>query len=164
MMVGCGASMTLRPVEESDRAFLFALYATTRGRELNGSGWTPAQTDAFLRMQFNAQNASYRQQFPTADFLIIELAGQRIGQLYVDRREREILVVDIAFLPHQGVGLGRKLLREIFREGEETGRPVCGHVERQNPALRLFQRMGFVVTGTVGAHYRVQWTPTSARL
>jgi ribosomal protein S18 acetylase RimI-like enzyme len=35
------------------------------------------------------------------------------------------------------------LLREVMEHGATAGKPVTIHVEAFNPALRLYQRLGF---------------------
>ena len=79
--------------------------------------WTDEQKDAFLRQQFHAQHAFYHEQWPNASYEILLLGGEPIGRLYVDRREQEISVMDIALLPgYQGRGIGAALLHEIIAE------------------------------------------------
>ena len=51
----------LRAATDGDREFLFELYNTTRAQELEAWGWAPAQCDAFLKMQFDAQAHSIPQ-------------------------------------------------------------------------------------------------------
>ena len=41
-------------------------------------------------------------------------------------------------------GIGSRLLKEIVAEAEGAGLPVRIHVERNNPALGLYRRLGFV--------------------
>jgi ribosomal protein S18 acetylase RimI-like enzyme len=55
-------------------------------------------------------------------------------------------IVDIALLPEQrGKGIGTALLRDLLAEADGTGKRVTIHVERLNPALRLYERLGFRV-------------------
>src|ERR1700730_2048625 len=86
----------LRPSTPSDEAFLYEVYASTRTEELASLPWTDAQKDAFVRMQFAAQRQHYRNAYPDAEFSVVLLDGQPIGRQYVQRAEREILLVDIA--------------------------------------------------------------------
>jgi hypothetical protein len=59
------------PVDQEDQALLFQLYASTRQDELNAWGWDASMQDSFLKMQWNAQQQSYAQQFADADHRII---------------------------------------------------------------------------------------------
>jgi ribosomal protein S18 acetylase RimI-like enzyme len=138
-------NIQLRPERADDRPFLFDLYASTREDELSRTGWDGATTRAFLRMQFDAQHAHYTTYFSDASFNIIEANGQPIGRLYVHRQLSEIRIMDIALLPEwRNAGIGTALLRSIVNEAESTGVVVTLHVERWNPARRLYERLGFV--------------------
>ena len=107
-------------------------------------GWTESQKDAFLRAQFNAQHEAYQETYRGGDFLVILGNGQPIGRLYLARWEREIRIVDIALLPeYSNRGIGTRLLRQLQHEAHAAGTPVRIHVERFNPALRLYERLGF---------------------
>jgi ribosomal protein S18 acetylase RimI-like enzyme len=84
-----------------------------------------------------------------------------IGRLYVDRWADQIRLVDIALLPeHRGAGLGRAILEELLAEGERRGLPVTIHVEYNNPALRLYRRLGFRHVDSNGIYYLMRWEPT----
>jgi ribosomal protein S18 acetylase RimI-like enzyme len=62
----------------------------------------------------------------------------------VARWPEEIRIVDIALLPeYRGMRIGTRLLRALISESEESGKPLSIHVERFNPALRLYERLGF---------------------
>jgi ribosomal protein S18 acetylase RimI-like enzyme len=109
-------------------------------------------------MQFNAQYLYYAENYAHAQFQIVLLDGAPIGRLYVDRRAAEIRIVDIALLPeHCGQGIGSHLLREILAEGQARGVPVTVHVERFNPALHLYERLGFRPVEDKGVYLLMEW-------
>ena len=143
----------LRPATDEDEAFLLTVYAGTREEELALTGWDAAAKDAFLRMQFAAQDSHYRQHFSDASFDIVTVDGVPAGRLYVDRRDAEIRIIDIALLPeHRGRGIGTALITSILAEAEKTGKTVVIHVERDNRARRLYGRLGFVEVAEQGLH------------
>ncbi len=150
----------LRQETEADLEFLCRLYGTIRERELEMTTWDTAQKEAFVRMQFLAQREHYLRYYPKASMQIIEAEGQPIGRLYVDRWTREIRIMDIALLPEFcGKGLGSQLIAAIQDEGRQTGKDVTIHVEKFNPALRLYQRLGFEIAGDKEVYYFMRWTP-----
>ena len=58
--------------------------------------------------------------------------------------EDEIRIVDIALLPEFcNRGIGTTLLRGLQSEAAAAGKPLRIHVERFNPAMRLYERLGF---------------------
>lgn len=145
--------VTLRPVTAADRGFLRAVYASTRAEELAPVPWPQEAKDAFLDQQFDAQSAHYRARFPDAAHDVIADDGRDVGRLYVDRREREIRIVDIALLPEgRGRGIGTHLLGRLAEEADAAGKTLVIHVERGNPARRLYERMGFAETGRQGPY------------
>jgi len=150
----------LRPVETGDRQFLQRVYASSREDELAPLDWPQSQKNGFLAMQFDTQRRYYEQAFPEADYLIIQIKNRPVGRLYLDRRDDEIRIVDIALLTkYRGKGIGSRLLNDILAEAGERDVPVRIHVETNNPALRLYKRLGFTIVGNDGVYYLLEWTP-----
>ncbi len=113
-------------------------------------------------MQFETQRAAYAAARPNARFETIEQRGRPIGRLVVDRRDDEIHLVDIALLPDsRGRGIGGALIVELCREGARGGRPVRLRVERRNPALGLYRRLGFVEVGDDNVYALMEWAPNT---
>ena len=149
---------TMRRATAEDAEFLHAVYASTRAAELAVTGWSEEQKSQFCRQQSTAQEAHYRQHYPTAEFSVIERDGTPIGRLYVDRWEKEIRIMDIALLPeHRGAGIGSELLRELQEEARAAGKGLSIHVEKFNPALRLYERLGFTVREDKGVYLLMEW-------
>lgn len=152
--------IALRPITPQDEGFLCRLYASTREDEMALVDWSEAEKEAFLKMQFEAQHSHYAEHFGRADFDLILSNGEPVGRLYLDRRDDEIRIIDIALLTeHRRKGIGGRLLKEILAEGESNGLPVRIHVERYNPAMHLYTRLGFQQIGDEGVYYLMEWTP-----
>jgi ribosomal protein S18 acetylase RimI-like enzyme len=148
-------TLFLRPVAPADEEFLVALYATTRADELALTDWTDDQKDAFVRHQFAAQAAHYREHYPTATFHVVLVDGEPAGRLYVDRWPEETRIMDIALVPElRRRGIGRRLIEDIQAEG----RDVSIHVERFNPAQRLYSRLGFEPEDAGPVYLLMRWT------
>lgn len=151
-------SIRLRKVTDDDIPFLRRLYFSTREPEMQMVTWTDAEKLAFLHMQFTAQKTHYDTYYADADFLVIERDGVAVGRLYIDRAPEDIRVVDIALMPEQrGSGIGTMLLKEVMEEAAASSRPVTIHVERYNPALRLYERLGFRHVDDNGVYYLMRW-------
>ena len=152
--------ISFRPVEEEDRGFLQRLYASTRADELAVVDWTDEEKERFLGFQFGAQHDYYREQFPAARFDVVLVDGEPAGRLYVDRREDEIRLIDIALLPqYRRRGIGGELMRRVLDEGRRAGLPVQIHVEHNNPAMRLYNRLGFRKVEDQGVYALMRWQP-----
>lgn len=155
-----GGAVTLRPATDSDYAFMRYLYGSTRAEEMEQFPFTGEQKAAFLDQQFAAQYEHYRVHYPTAERNIIERDGKAIGRLWIDEWKDQFRLVDIALLPEaRGTGVGTKLLRDVLQRGAAAEKAVTIHVEGFNPALRLYQRLGFEHVDTNGVYYLMKWTP-----
>jgi ribosomal protein S18 acetylase RimI-like enzyme len=155
--------VSFRPELPEDEAFLAKLYASTRAGEMALTGWDPAQQEAFLRQQFQFQTTHYRKHYGDASFRIILRNDAPIGRLYVHFGAQEIRLMDIALLPeHRGAGLGGSILENLLREAAQLGKTVTLHVERFNPALRLYQRLGFRVIEDQQINFYMEWRPPAA--
>ena len=153
-------SITMRPNKLEDEAFLFKVYASTRADEMALVNWTQPQIESFLLMQFNAQRQYYLEQYPTAEYSIIQSDGDDIGRLIVDHQADQILLMDISLLPeYRNKGIGTALIQELMAQAASAGKPIRLHVEFFNPALHLYERLGFRKIQEVGVHYEMEWRP-----
>ena len=147
--------LRFRPIEANDEAMLLTVYASSRSEEMALlPDWTEAQKLAFLTQQFQAQHLYYQQNYPRANFQVITGNGQVAGRLYLDRRPAEIRIVDITLLPaFRNRGFGVQILQNLQAEAAVADKPLTIHVERQNRALQLYERLGFRPVETGNAVY-----------
>ncbi|MBL8170700.1 MAG: GNAT family N-acetyltransferase [Acidobacteria bacterium] len=152
-------SITLRPAQADDEAFLFKLYASTRAQELAAWGWPEAQQEAFLQMQYRAQRGR-TDAYPNTEHSIVLSGAESIGRMLVAPVAGQIYLIDIALLPAwRGQGIGAALLQDLLASAAEAVKSVALHVEQHNPAQRLYQRLGFVFRQTEGVHLLLEWQP-----
>ncbi|RTM01630.1 N-acetyltransferase [Ancylobacter aquaticus] len=143
--------LSLRLETSEDAPFLAALFASVRGPEFEGNGWPDAVRSAFLAQQFRFQRAHYTHHYADADFRIVERQGAPVGRFYLHRGPTDHRIVDISLLPEaRNRGLGGALLDIACAEASRLGRVVSLHVEKTNPAQRLYRRKGFVPAGESG--------------
>lgn len=157
-------TISLRPaLPGDDDEFLFSVYASTRAEEMERVDWHTTQKQEFMRMQFRAQDHAYKdkENYPGAEFEVILLDGRAIGRLYVHRIRDEIQIMDISLLPqYRGQGIGTRLLNGILEEGTESNCPVSLYVERFNPAMHLYERLGFCQVSEQGVYLFMKWLPS----
>jgi ribosomal protein S18 acetylase RimI-like enzyme len=152
--------ITLKNIQPADEEFLFAVYASTRVDEMALVNWSQEEKDTFLWMQFKTQGQYYKEIYPDAQYQMIQLENKPVGRLYVQRRKNEIRIIDIALLPEfRKRGIGSTLLGGILEEGKNQNLPVTIHVERFNPALHLYERLGFRQMEDKGVYYLMECTP-----
>ena len=154
--------ITFRPINNDDLDFLQRVYFSTREEEMKIVPWTDDQKQAFLHQQFDAQHTYYQEQFKDAKFEVILRDDQPIGRLYLDRRENEHRIIDIAILPEfRGQGIGGGIMRDLLDEAIQVNKPVTIHVERNNQAMHLYERLGFQMIEDQGVYFLMKWIPES---
>jgi len=157
---GVGGRVSLRPIRPDDEAFLYEVYASTRLDELALVDWDEAHKAAFLHMQFAAQHQFYQERYTQTDLLLMLRDAVPVGCLYVPRWQDAIRIVDIALLPpYRNTGIGTAILRDLLAEAAVAHKPVRIHVEKFNPALRLYERLGFTPIEDKGVYLFMEWAP-----
>ena len=154
--------LRFRALTPADLGFLSALYASTREDELAPLPWSAEQKAEFLEMQFQAQHSHYLKHYPDALWLIIERGGEPVGRLYLEYWPGEHRIIDIALMPGaRGSGLGEALLRDVIDEAARHSKPVGIHVEKENPAMRLYRRLGFETVEDKGVYDLLMRRPSA---
>lgn len=147
--------ITQRAIDPArDLPTLYRIYAHTRLEEMEAAGWPIEEVHFFLTQQFLLQHQAYtRGGYSNPSFHMLEIAGQPIGRLYVDRGVHEIRIVDIALLPEaRSKGFGEVLLRDLLEEATASQRTLSIHVEKTNRARSLYERLGFVKIEDAGVY------------
>ena len=153
---------TLRPVIDTDEAFLYRLYEATHGQQFALLPLAPSQREALVRMQFDAQRHGYRQQYPASQDAIILAQDKPCGRVWLDFSQPEYLhLLDIAILPeYQGTGLGTAVLQQMMEQARHARKPMHLHVARLNVgAFHLYCRLGFEVTAEDEVYWELMWRP-----
>jgi len=143
---------------EADLPFVAVLYASTRAEEVALTGWPIDGQRAFLAQQHEAQHSHYRIHYADMAWLILERDGEPVGRLYLDERTDELRIVDISLLPGaRGLGFGRALLEDVQDLARAGGKAVSIHVEKNNPARQLYDRIGFAFVEDKGVYDLLEW-------
>ncbi len=160
--VRVGASV--RAQDSGDAAFLETLYASVRWEELAPTGWTDSQKRLFLRQQFELQPRQYAAGYPRGCFAVIECNGEPAGRICLNATTGDIRIIDISLSPaHRGVGIGSVVLGAILAAAGALGKTASLSVVLENPARRLYQRLGFRDDGPPNGPYQpMRWRPESA--
>ena len=150
----------LRPEVKKDYAFIEAVYRSTREAELNLTNWTEQQKEAFVLMQSMAQLSEYKTKFPGAVFQIIIFNKKNAGRFYTWENDMEIRLIDITLLPQfRGKGIGTTLLGDLIKRSDKVQKKISLHVDPINPALQLYQRLGFIHVKNNGRHFYMERNP-----
>ena len=135
---------TLRHVRDADYEFLYRLKVVCLKEYVEAIwGWDEARQRRHFAVKFD----------PAASRIVVAF-GRDAGQLSIEERPEEIYLNGIYLLPaYQGQGLGSQILRDVMAGAKQSDRPVRLQVLAGNPARRLYERLGFVVTGRNDTHF-----------
>jgi ribosomal protein S18 acetylase RimI-like enzyme len=155
----------LRPETDADVDFLMRVYASTREQELAPVPWSAEDKRTFLASQFQAQRHHYRTYFADTAFDVLEQRGEPAGRLYLQVRRTQLYIMDITLLPPwRGLGIGTTILEALQAAGRASGKGVGIMVEKFNPALRLYRRLGFTDIADSGVYLEMEWLPDGSQL
>jgi ribosomal protein S18 acetylase RimI-like enzyme len=134
----------LRQATHADYDFLYRLHVAAM-KEVVAQVWG---WDDIWQEQFFAAG------FDPAPLRIILVDGMNVGVIAVRWSETDAYLVDIEILPaYQGRGLGAAVIQGVIAEADARNLPMRLQVLKVNPALRLYERLGFVVTGETETHH-----------
>jgi ribosomal protein S18 acetylase RimI-like enzyme len=135
--LGTGATRTvLRPARPEDFDYCARLYFEGLEKVIKE-----------LNLDMAAQIADFRQRWDVMQVRIVTLDGTDIGWLQSFVKDDELflgqLFVDKSL---RGQGIGTELVKGLIEEAASAGRAVTLGVVKTNPALRLYERLGFRTT------------------
>lgn len=159
-----GAGCALRPALPADEPFLRHLFTETHATlQLLPSELRPQ----LAAMQYSGRELTYSANHPTAkNWILLDAEGTPAGRHLVERTPYGYLGVDLAVLPaYQGRGFGTAALLLLQQQTAELGPPAeCRlRVTRNNPALRLYLRLGFQPMAEDELSYEMVWSAPPAR-
>ncbi len=134
----------LRQVTAADSDLAFAIKKKSFG----------GYTDEVWGWDEGLQRRLHDRDFESERFQIVHLAGQDIGLLGLRAEGSSLWIGQIYILPiHQNKGYGTRLIQDVITEANQSGQSVKLQVLKINPARELYERLGFVITGTNGPHH-----------
>jgi len=141
---------TLRQATEADYAFLYHLHqASMKDYVTQTWGWDE-----------EVQRTLFRERFEPARLQIVVVNGRDVGVLSVKQEPDILVIANLQFLPDsQRQGLGTAIIRTLLWQASQRGMPVGLQVLKVNPALKLYERLGFIVTGETDTHYLMRTVP-----
>jgi len=147
-------TIRLRRARAADRDFIRSLYLVNARHHLSVLG--PVNEEK-LRARFER---TYRQYQAS----IICLGSQEIGWLQVRDAGDPIHIGQLHLVEqHRNCGIGGKLIADILARAEHSARRVELNVIRGNPALHLYERLGFRRVGEDAEKLHMCWEAGSSR-
>ena len=154
--------INFRNIQPNDFPFLKKVYRSSREEELDKTMWNEEEKSKFIDFQFNAQHSHYTNAYKGAEFNIIEWNKVKVGRLYLWETETQIRIMDIALLTEfRGKGIGTFILNDLIKKSIKVEKKINIHVEYNNPALKLYERLGFEKTDDTGIYFFMERIPDS---
>jgi ribosomal protein S18 acetylase RimI-like enzyme len=149
----------MRPAGPEDQGLIDALFYEDRASQFAGTGLAEAQIQMLVGMQARGRSTTYAAQYPAAeDWILLDEEEQPVGRLLLDRHSDRWRIVDIAVLmARHGQGLGARVLRECQRQAVAAGARLELQVRPENPARRLYERLGFEVVSEDAVAAEMVW-------
>ena len=148
-------NVTLRAATFEDADFLFQLHRSAMQTYVT-------QTWGVWDEEWQLQH--FERHFDPSACQIITLHGQAIGVISVVRQVTSIFLSSIELLPaYQGRGIGTSLVKTLLDEAQENGIALTLQVLKVNPARRLYERLGFAISGETATHYQMSILPSAVR-
>lgn len=103
------------------------------------------------------QRASFAAQWKLEEVRIISVDGTDVGWLQVADLPTEIRLQKFFVSPqYQRSGIGSEVLSNLLATWRSTGKKIVLKVLKNNPARRLYERLGFSVVAEAGVTFRMR--------
>jgi ribosomal protein S18 acetylase RimI-like enzyme len=127
--------ISFRPAEPGDFGYCARLYFA--GME---------QTIRDLNLDMDAHIADFRRRWNVTEVRIITRSGGDIGWLQSRAEDNALFLAQLFVEPSlQRQGIGTAVMKQLLAEAARADQDVILGVVKTNPALRLYQRLGFRV-------------------
>ena len=141
---------SFRAAVEADLPFLVALRVATMGPSLQQQGLVLSDDEHRQRAGFRLDAAA-----------VIEVAGTPAGMIKVVQDGTTWTIEQFQLLPErQRQGLGTTVLRALIADARASGALLRVSVAKQNPAARLYARLGFRTLDESANSYRMTFIDT----
>jgi len=116
-----------------------------------------------LHLNMAAQAVSFREQWALTQVRIITFDSSDVGWLQ-SKVQDDVLFVAQLFVdgPFQRKGIGTEVMHRLIGESTRLNQGVCLAVVKINPALRLYERLGFQITHEDDRKFYMKRDPDSA--
>jgi len=103
------------------------------------------------------QRARFAAQWKREEVRIISLDGKDVGWLQVAELPTEIRLQKFFVSPqYQQSGIGSEILSTLLATWRSTGKKIVLRVLKNNPARRLYERLGFSVVAEESVTFRMR--------
>lgn len=146
-------NMTTRPASHDDIDFMRTSYLATQKPLL----------EKLPHFDEEALISRFQKSLLLDDVEIVLVDDQRAGWLQLTRTPDLIEVAQLHIMPDfQNQKIGSTLVQHVLEEASSTGKRAKLAVIKGNPALALYQRLGFEIYQEDAIKHHLQWLPRQA--
>ncbi|MFN0094533.1 MAG: GNAT family N-acetyltransferase [Dehalococcoidia bacterium] len=150
-MSDAGQPYRLRPPQLDEFEALYAIGRASMGAYIEAT-WGPWD-DAVQREFMHAR-------LERGLLQVIDIGGEAAGLLEVDDRFTTVYLQNIQLAPgFQRRGIGSAIIAELQSAARRRAVPIELQVLKANPAIELYRRLAFGVTGESPTHWQMRWEP-----
>jgi ribosomal protein S18 acetylase RimI-like enzyme len=137
-------TVLLKPANPEDYGLALELYLTTM----------QPYTAKLMTWDDSKRRRSFATQWNVDDAVVIVVGGSDAGWAQIKEFPSEILLQQIFVAPaHQRQGIGTETIRQLLARFGKKRKPIVLTVLKNNPARRLYERLGFSVVGEIGVKF-----------
>ncbi len=136
-------NVSIKPAEAIDIEPLFELNKLLIEQYEDLSSIDLAEILAWVRRKLTKRISEYR---------VVWESGEKAGYYRLCDGEEDMLEIDDLYVlaPYRRLGIGTEIVRRCIAESERLVKPLMLYVFTKNtPAVRLYEKMGFVLKETV---------------
>jgi len=137
----------LKKAEEIDLEFLLRLRRATMDEYLLHEGIDVSDKQHYLRINYRFEDAK-----------VVLVERQKVGLFKASflPNKSQWYIHQVQILPqYQGMGIGRCLITELCEQACTNKHSVGLSVLKCNPARKLYENIGFTVSGVNGSEYEM---------
>jgi ribosomal protein S18 acetylase RimI-like enzyme len=150
-----GNTTALVPAGPEDSPWIEALQRGILAEAL--AGIPEPQLGPLLELQLRSQDQQYRRDWPGASSFLIMAGANRVGRILLHEGAQRDHLVDISILHEfRNAGIGTQALQLLISRAESRSNDLCLRVAASNPALALYQRLGFEIVADAGVYLEMK--------
>jgi GNAT superfamily N-acetyltransferase len=118
----------------------------------------------YVELTHDWDEKRFREIYNTETISTIQLDCEDIGMLKTEKRKDHICRGDIQLKEaFQRRGIGTSLIRDVMEKSKAEGLPLRLRVLKENPVMKLYNRLGFVKTNEFKHCHELEWRAKTVR-
>lgn len=147
-------NILLKKYSDTDYDFIKDLFFNCKCEEMKVDAPNNLFLNNIINAQFKAQNKFYANLGDSADHYIIMADQTKVGRLIKTDDQVNLHIADITISPgHRKRGIAGNVLKSLIRSANENGKTISLRVNKANPLVGYYSRLGFDVIADEGIRY-----------